>query len=277
MVSRAFQVLSDPEKKARFDKFGGDPDSRHSQAAASSPFSGFASQRARSNGSMFDEAEEISPEELFRQFFGGGMGGGFPGFGMGLSPFCTRLLFSDHKQTGFDTGPQFVFNMGGPGIRVTQFGGQGPRRRPRPGEPAESQQSISSILTSLLPLILLFVLPLLSSLFSGSTPSGPSFRMDASRHPHIKKFVTPDHKVPYWVNPDEVKDLNKRQMRDLHHRVEVRLVTELSHKCQIEKQGQEDLMMEAQGWFFQDEEKMEKARRMELKACNKLRVIQHGR
>ena len=86
MVSRAFQVLSDADKKAKYDRFGGDPDSRHSQASTSSPFSGFASQRGggRPNGSMFDEAEEISPEELFRQFFGGGMGGGFPGFGMNL-------------------------------------------------------------------------------------------------------------------------------------------------------------------------------------------------
>jgi DnaJ family protein B protein 12 len=82
VVARAFQVLSDPEKKARFDKFGGDPDSRHSQAAASSPFSGFASSRGGGRpGSMFDENEEISPEELFKQFFGGGAGG-FPGFGM---------------------------------------------------------------------------------------------------------------------------------------------------------------------------------------------------
>ena len=90
-VSRAFQILSDPDKKSKYDKFGGDPDSRFSGASASSgasPFSGFASQRAPrgGGGSMFEE--EISPEELFRQFFGGGMGGGgfgggpFGGFGM---------------------------------------------------------------------------------------------------------------------------------------------------------------------------------------------------
>ena len=31
--------------------------------------------------------EEISPEEMFRQFFGGGMGGGFGGpFGMQQTP-----------------------------------------------------------------------------------------------------------------------------------------------------------------------------------------------
>lgn len=89
MVSRAFQVLSDGEKKAKYDRFGGDPESRFgggggggfggaAAASGASPFSGFASQRAggaRAGGPMFEE--EISPEELFRQFFGGGMGGPF--------------------------------------------------------------------------------------------------------------------------------------------------------------------------------------------------------
>lgn len=80
MVSRAFQILSDADKKAKYDRFGGDPDSRlGSQPSASSPFSGFAqSQGGRS--SMFEE--EISPEELFNRFFGGGGGmGGFGPFG----------------------------------------------------------------------------------------------------------------------------------------------------------------------------------------------------
>jgi DnaJ homolog subfamily B member 12 len=82
VVAKAFQILSDADKKARFDKFGGDPDSRHgaASAGASSPF-GRAANANAGDWSRFDE-QEISPEELFRQFFGGGMGGGFPGFGM---------------------------------------------------------------------------------------------------------------------------------------------------------------------------------------------------
>ena len=83
MVSRAFQVLSDPDKKAKFDRFGGDPDSRFpgASAAGASPFSNFArsSGTQRQGGPMWEE--EISPEEMFRQFFGGG-GGGFAPFGM---------------------------------------------------------------------------------------------------------------------------------------------------------------------------------------------------
>lgn len=76
VVSRAFQILSDPDKKTKYDKFGGDPDNRFGPGAASpsSPFSGFARSPSNGRGPMFDD--EISPEELFNRFFGGGMGGG---------------------------------------------------------------------------------------------------------------------------------------------------------------------------------------------------------
>jgi DnaJ homolog subfamily B member 12 len=81
VVSRAFQVLSDPDKKQKFDKFGQDPDSRFqsssSAAQGASPFSSGEFRSPGGRGPMFEE--EISPEELFRQFFGGGFGGG--GFG----------------------------------------------------------------------------------------------------------------------------------------------------------------------------------------------------
>ena len=84
VVSRAFQVLSDADKKSKYDQFGGDPDNRFGSgaASASSPFSGFArSASSGGRGPMFDD--EISPEELFNRFFGGGRGGG----GGGFSPF----------------------------------------------------------------------------------------------------------------------------------------------------------------------------------------------
>lgn len=82
MVSRAFGVLSDQEKRTKYDRYGGDPDSRFGGGAPQqSPFSGFAqrtpSSRGGGGGSMWEE--EISPEEMFNRFFGGGgMGGGFP-------------------------------------------------------------------------------------------------------------------------------------------------------------------------------------------------------
>lgn len=91
MVSRAFQILSDSDKKSRYDKFGGDPDSRFPAPGAGpsgggSPFSGFGGggfpRGQPAGGAMFEE--EISPEELFNRFFGGG---GFAPMGGGFSPF----------------------------------------------------------------------------------------------------------------------------------------------------------------------------------------------
>ncbi|RMJ27820.1 ER associated DnaJ chaperone [Aspergillus sp. HF37] len=255
MVSRAFQVLSDEDKKSRYDKFGGDPDSRFTPSAGpsgASPFSGFSARPAGAGGPMFDE--EISPEELFNRFFGGGFGGGMNG---GFSPFG---------------GPQYVFNMGGgPGFTVHQFGGPRPRRRARPANTqSEPMPPGWDMLRQLLPLILLFVLPLLSSLFSGATaPSGPSYRFD-SVSPHTMERKTPKLDINYFVNPVDVEDYSSRKFRQLDQRVEVDFVTKLRYECESEVQARERMVQDAQGWFFPDVEKMKQARAMELMSCRRL-------
>lgn len=171
VVSRAFQVLSDPDKKSKYDKFGGDPDSRFTPSAGpsgASPFGGFGGggggfpRSAGAGGPMFEE--EISPEELFNRFFNGGFGGGgFGPFGT-LGSHSSLVSLRAHTYGCYLGGPQFVFNMGGgPGFRVHQFGGPRPRRRPREASAqAEAAPSGWATFQSLLPLILLFVLPLLS-------------------------------------------------------------------------------------------------------------------
>lgn len=82
MVSRAFQILSDADKKAKYDRFGGDPDNRfNTGASTSSPFGGFGGFQPHP-GRQYAYEEEISPEELFNRFFGGAAGGGFGPFGI---------------------------------------------------------------------------------------------------------------------------------------------------------------------------------------------------
>ncbi|KAA6410508.1 MAG: hypothetical protein FRX48_05930 [Lasallia pustulata] len=257
MVSRAFQILSDADKKSKYDKFGGDPDNRFGPgaASASSPFSGFARSPAGGRGPMFED--EISPEELFNRFFGGG--GGFTPFGGGM----------------FDTGPQFVFNLGGgPGFRVHQFGGGQPRRRPREanGTAEESPPSGLSALSSLLPLLILFILPLLSSLFSSgsSTTAGPSFRFDSPLPPHTLHRMSSKLKVDYFVNPQDVVDYTARKMNDLDNRAETSYVQKLRYECELETQGRDRMMQEAQGWFFQDVDRMREARNLDLRSCRRL-------
>ncbi|EAW25396.1 J domain-containing protein [Aspergillus fischeri NRRL 181] len=279
MVSRAFQVLSDPDKKSKYDKFGGDPDSRFTPSAGpsgASPFGGFGGgggfpRSAGAGGPMFEE--EISPEELFNRFFNGGFGGG------GFGPFGTLNSHSSfvspraHAYGCYLGGPQFVFNMGGgPGFRVHQFGGARPRRRPREASAqAEAAPSGWATFQSLLPLILLFVLPLLSSLFSGSSsPSGPSYRFDAAVPPHTMQRTTPKYSINYFVNPRDVEDYSAKKLRQLDTKVEVDYITKLRYECESEVHARDRMMQEAQGWFFPDVEKMKEARSMELKSCRRL-------
>ncbi|KAL8694546.1 MAG: hypothetical protein Q9218_000802 [Villophora microphyllina] len=254
MVSRAFQVLSDAEKKQKYDRFGGDPDNRFGPGSApsASPFSGFARSPGGGRGPMFED--EISPEELFNRFFGGGGAGGGP-FG------------------GFDAGPQFVFNLGGgPGFRVHQFGGGRPRRRPREanGDSGQAPQSTMSVLSNLLPLLILFVLPLLSSIFSSSTPSGPSLRFDSPEPPFTMRRTMPRLRVDYYLNPAEVEDYSNRNFRDLDRRAENNYVTNLQYDCQLEMRTRNRMMDDAQGWFFQDVEKMREARSYEMRSCRSM-------
>jgi len=210
---------------------------------------------------MFEE--EISPEEMFRQFFGGGMGGFGGPFGGGI----------------FDAGPGFVFNLGGggPGIRVHQFGGGRPRMRPRGDGAANAEQpTAASTLSSLLPLFLLFLLPLLSSIFSGSssTPSGPSMRFDAAHAPHTHGRRTQRLNIPYWVNPVEVEDYGVKKWREVDKAAEVRYMGIVSHECELEQRRRDQLLNDAQGWFFVDQSKIEEARKLDMKSCKRLNEFQ---
>ncbi|KIX08123.1 uncharacterized protein Z518_02779 [Rhinocladiella mackenziei CBS 650.93] len=258
MVSRAFQILSDADKKARYDQFGGDPDNRFSSSGAAgagaSPFSGFA--RSPGRGPMYED--EISPEELFNRFFGGGMGPGFQ-FGGGIG------------------GPQFVFNMGGgPGFTVHRMGGPTPRRRPREAN-AESTPSGLSALTQLLPLLLLFILPLLSSLFSGTTPSGPQVRFDSPVPPHTMHRVTPRYKIDYFINPAEVDGWKARQFSSLDQRAEVDYVSTLRYQCETEVQRKRQEINDATGFFYTDEKRLKRARNMPMPGCQRLDELKVSR
>lgn len=275
MVSRAFGVLGDPDKKAKFDKFGGDPDSRFGGGSApQNPFSGFASASRGGGGGGGGGGgmprgfeEEMSPEEMFRRFFGGGGMGGFGGgpFGGGV----------------FDAGPQFVFNMGGgPGIRVHQFGGARLQRRPRdPNAQQEPPQSLRSTIMGLLPLLVLFVIPMLSSLFSGSssTAAGPSMRFDKAVPPNTMQRTTAQYKIDYWLNPTEVEHYSLSKLRTLDKTAEYKFIQQLRIGCEEENDHRQRLMNEAQGWFFQDPDKMQRARTMEMKNCKKLDEMDRAR
>mmetsp|Transcript_27952 Transcript_27952/g.39303 ORF Transcript_27952/g.39303 Transcript_27952/m.39303 type:complete len:442 (+) Transcript_27952:129-1454(+) len=78
-INRAYEVLSDPDLKKKYDMFGeqGIGTSAASDGAAGSPFSGGFGQ-------------EVDLGDIFDSFFGGGMGGGMGGGGRGPGGGRTR-------------------------------------------------------------------------------------------------------------------------------------------------------------------------------------------
>lgn len=171
-------------------------------------------------------------------------------------------------------GPGFVFNMGGgPGIRVHQFGGTGPRRRPRNAAgQEENPPSGLAALTQLIPILLLFILPLLSSLFTGSSSSGPEVQFQRSP-PNTLHRTTPRFQVNYYLDPRAVDGYSDRKLRQLDQTAEVKYINILKYECQVEHSERNRMLEEAQGWFSTDERKLREARAMPMRSCNRLNEL----
>lgn len=168
--------------------------------------------------------------------------------------------------------------FGGPGIRIHQFGG--PRRRQqragttRQEVPAQDQ-GLMRMLVQLLPLIIFFLLPILGSLFTGDGSEklrGPSFKLDHNP-PYTAMRETPNLKIPYWVNPNDLRGMKKAEIANLDKRAESTIINGLRYKCQKE---QEEVLAEknaAYGWLFVDQEKLKKANERPMPNCQKLRDL----
>lgn len=274
MVSRAFGVLGDKEKRDKYDRYGGDPDSRFGAGSGAStggadfrnPFSGFGGMPG--GGGMprrraYQEAE-ISPEEMFARFFGGG-GGGFGG-----GPFG-----------GFDAGgPGVFFDFGGgPGIRVHQFGGGRPRTRPREagpdGERTEGSSTFANLM-GLLPVLMFFILPIIMGMFGdGDGPSKPHvvFEQPQSVYtmPRTMYGIPADMPAFYYVSPEEIKRFNygESKLVELDKYAAKAYKLYIKHNCEEERRRKQALREQANGIFWIDHEKMALADKMKMPNCEK--------
>lgn len=185
-----------------------------------------------------------------------------------------------------------MFNFGGGpggGFRVHQFGGRHPQRRPgatggaagaqRAAQQQQQQQQSSPLQTllGLLPIIFFFIIPLLSNVFSGWTSgdsapgtSTPRMVFDTPMPPLTHQRSTPRFGVSYYVDPGVVAGYNAAKLKELDRAAETRFVRVVRNECSSEMDRRQHLVYQAQGWFFDDQEKMEAARRYKTPNCDRL-------
>lgn len=98
-------------------------------------------------------------------------------------------------------------------------------------------------------------------------------RFDVATPPHVKSHTSKYLGVKYFVDPKEVPDYTSRQWSQLDSVAEKRYMHHLNVQCDVEQNQRARMMQEAQGWFFQDEDIMDKARKLPMKNCNELNKL----
>ncbi|OLL22567.1 putative J domain-containing protein [Neolecta irregularis DAH-3] len=245
MVSHAFQVLNNPDKRAIYDRSGMDPGARGASGSPSGFSNAFANARRNGGSPMF--TEELSPEDLFNMFFGSGMGAFGSGFGGGA--------------------------FGTPGIRIQTFG-RAPRRQ-HTATQNQTQNQENGTISQVLPLLIVLLFSLLSSLFSGewsfggSGPSQPAFAFHP-RSPYTQMRTTPRHSIHFYVDPKEINSLSEFKLSQLDKTAELAYINGLKHDCELEYTRKRRVLEEAEGWFSRDEEMYRKAKSMKTPNCQRL-------
>ncbi|KAF9904385.1 hypothetical protein EC991_002724 [Linnemannia zychae] len=289
VVSKAFTVLSDPQKRAIFDQHG--PEDGRSSGVNYDRARPTAQQyysRGAGGGGGGLYGEEISPEEIFNMFFGGGgFGGSFQSGGYGAR---TRAQQAQHHHA-----------------RQEQFRRQHQQQRQQRQNSQNNQEFNVGSLIQLLPLILLIIVSMTSGLFgsSDSSSSGSnSVLSDFSLRPQ-EQYSTARHttqrNVPYYVNdvrfmntffpgqhfefksssakqinvkPDQVT-LQGRKVGRLFQRmeelVESSYLREMQDRCRNERRKKEIARNRAMGFWGADPKLWQEAQRMTTPSCDDIK------
>lgn len=251
-LNKAWGVLSDPSKKRIFDQTGSDPDLRFAGYSNSSPSAGSASGFARGFGHGGGGGPRGFEDDIFNMFFGGG---GAPG--------GTTFTF------GGNNG--FTFQSFGNGFDPFAGGfAQQQRQRQRQRQSQQNREDVSSwdTLRQLAPILIVLFATLFSSIFSGE--SSPDYSFTKTSRYTIRRN-TPTFEIPYFVKESFVREKNERSMHNFDTKVENIYVQDRKTQCEREQLRKNELLQEAQGWFFTDEKLLHRAQNMAMPACSELK------
>ncbi|XP_069486814.1 dnaJ homolog subfamily B member 14 [Ambystoma mexicanum] len=217
-IGNAYAVLSNPEKRRQYDLTGG-------EEPPSSP---------QSNGG-FDfhrgfEAD-ITPEDLFNMFFGG----------------------------GFPTGTVHSFSNGRNRHSHNHHHHSGHEREEERGDGG------FSMFIQLMPIVVLILVSLLSQLMVSNPPYSLYHKHGSG---HIIKRQTENLGVNYYVNKDFQNEYHGMLLQKLEKNVEDDYVTNIRNNCWKERQQKSDLIYASK--VYRDERLRKKAESMSMDNCKEL-------
>ncbi|KAJ3376444.1 hypothetical protein HDU92_000352, partial [Lobulomyces angularis] len=221
-IGGSFAVLSDPDKRANYDNYGIDSETRATGSGGhgGNPFRGFG-------GGSFD-GQEINPEDIFNMFFGN-MGGnqGFHSFG------------------GSINGGQF-----------RQFNMRSQRQRSHAQEREGNNGGFNYL--QLLPFIIMMILSFSSILF-GEKDYSSYYRLYKDYRFNTEK-TTLKKNIPYYIRPSYAGAFSDKSFKTgVERQVESEFLENLRNQCWRENEYQKQQINRAYGWFGIDEEKLKKA------------------
>ncbi|PWA02002.1 hypothetical protein BB558_001861 [Smittium angustum] len=235
IVSHAFTTLSDSSKRTHYDQFG-------STSMSSSSFASASSNNYSRNFNSFES--DINPEDLFNMFFGGNMN---------------------------DFGSNF-----GPRVRVRKFGNARFANAYQRHANQNTEQDENRGLAQLIPIIG-FILIIILSAFIGNildpTRNDPNYTFTKTYNYNNKKS-TNKFRIPYYVNKNEFNraDLSSSDLHRFESKIEEIYISSLRNECYRQTENKQRMINDASGFlgFGVDRERLDRANRMKLPACQEL-------
>lgn len=243
LINKAWGVLSDPAKKRVYDQTGSDPDLRFGGSASSNAGATYARAGPGFQGG-FDGAFQ---DDIFNLFFGGG------------------------------ARPASGFTFGGNGFQFQSFGGNGfqfqpdpfAARRPPPRRRQE-EQSVFETLRQVAPILIILLATLFSLVFMGEDTPDYLFRPTAQ---YSERRETPRFHIPFYVKKNFAAQKSALKMRNFDYKVENVYVLDRRAQCSREQTAKRNLVEEAHGWFYTDQDMLDKANKMPMPHCQELQDL----